>query len=104
MNGKKRTVREKKKASFTSSIILISATKTGTWFAEVISFDAANKQNKKESTKWIKKLNDVRKITMHPERGLLSNDQVAFVNEIFEKVEMFLHDEGGPFQASQATG
>ena len=61
-------------------------------------------KTKKESTKWIKELNEVRKITMHPERGLLSNDQVAFVNEIFEKFELFLHDEGGPSQASQATG
>ena len=62
-------------------------------FQDVISLGAPNKQNKKENTKWIKELNDIRKITAHPERGVLSKDQVAYVNEIFEKVMKFLPDE-----------
>ena len=54
---------------------------------DVISLDERDKDNKKQNTKWIKKLNDVRKITAHPERGILSRDQVAFVDEILEKFE-----------------
>ena len=64
-------------------------------FQDVISLGAPNKQNKKENTKWIKELNDIRKITAHPERGVLSKDQVAYVNVIFEKVTRFLPDEDG---------
>lgn len=56
-------------------------------FKQVISLDARNKDNKKANTKWIKRLNDIRNITAHPERGVLNTDQVAFVNEILEKVE-----------------
>ena len=59
-------------------------------FQDVISLDAPNKQNKKENTKWIKELNDKRKITAHPERGVLSKEQVAYVNEIYDKVMKFL--------------
>ena len=59
---------------------------------DVISLGAADKNNKKANTKWIKDLNAIRQITMHPERGVLSTDQVTSVNEIFEKVEKFLPD------------
>lgn len=59
---------------------------------DVISFDAKDKNNKKANTKWIKDLNEIRKITTHPERGVLTTDQVAFVNEIFEKVEKYMPD------------
>lgn len=62
-------------------------------FQNVISLDVQDKQNKRVNTKWIKELNDIRKITTHPERGVLSKDQVAYVNEIFEKVMKFLPDE-----------
>ena len=54
-----------------------------------ISLDARDKENKKANTKWIKKLNDIRKITAHPERGVLNTEQVAFVNECLEKVEKY---------------
>ena len=70
---------------------------------DVISFDKADKQNKKANTKWIKDLNEIRKITSHPERGLLSTDQVAFVDEVFQKVEEFLPDSGRQSQASQTV-
>ena len=56
-------------------------------FKDVISLDARNKDNKKANTKWIKDLNEIRTITMHPERGVLTTDQVAFVNELFDKVK-----------------
>ena len=56
---------------------------------DVISLDEKNKENKKANTKWVKKLNDIRNITAHPERGVLNTEQVAFVNECFEKVEKF---------------
>ena len=54
-----------------------------------ISLDARDKENKKANTKWIKKLNDIRKITAHPERGVLDTEQVAFVNECLEKVDKY---------------
>ena len=54
---------------------------------DVISLDARDKDNKKANTKWIKNLNEIRKITTHPERGVLTTDQVAFVNELFDKVK-----------------
>lgn len=56
---------------------------------DVISLDARDKENKKANTKWIKDLNDVRKITTHPERGVLKTEQVAFVKECLAKVEKY---------------
>ena len=53
----------------------------------MIPLDARNKDNKDANTKWIKNLNDIRTITMHPERGVLTTDQVASVNELFDKVK-----------------
>ncbi|RWJ82426.1 MAG: DGQHR domain-containing protein [Mesorhizobium sp.] len=70
---------------------------------DVVSLDAKDKENKKANTKWIKDLNEIRKITTHPERGVLSTEQVAFVNEIFEKVAKFLPEAGAQPQASQAV-
>ena len=60
---------------------------------QAISLDASDKENKRANTKWIKDLNEIRKITTHPERGVLTTDQVGFVNEVSEKVEEYLpHD------------
>lgn len=59
-------------------------------FKNSIPLDYPNKDNRKASTKWIKQLNDIRNITAHPERGVLTTAQVAFVNECFEKVERYL--------------
>ena len=56
---------------------------------DVISLDARNKENKKANTKWIKRLNDIRKITTHPERGVLNTEQIAFVNKYYEKVKKY---------------
>ena len=56
---------------------------------DVISLDAKDKDNKRVNTKWIKDLNEIRKITTHPERGILTTDQVAFVNKLFNKVEKY---------------
>ena len=55
--------------------------------------DNNNKDNKRANTKWIHELNEIRKITTHPERGVLSTDQVAFVNEVFEKVEQYFPED-----------
>ena len=59
----------------------------------VISMGARNKDNKRANTKWIKDLNEIRKITTHPERGVLTTDQVAFVNELFDKTEEYFPEE-----------
>ena len=39
-------------------------------------------QNKAEQLKWMKELNDIRNQTMHPERGVLTTDQVEFIREL----------------------
>ena len=59
---------------------------------DVISLGARDKENKKVNTKWIKDLNEIRNITAHPERGILSTDQVAFVNKVCEKIEKYVPD------------
>lgn len=53
---------------------------------DVISLDGADKSNKKKSTEWIRHLNEIRKITTHPERGILTSDQVNLVEVIHTKV------------------
>ena len=68
----------------------------------VISLDKKNKYNKNENTKWIRNLNDIRNITMHPERGVLTTEQVKFVNEICEKVEQYFPAEGTQSQVAVA--
>ncbi|MDE0508340.1 MAG: DGQHR domain-containing protein [Gammaproteobacteria bacterium] len=61
---------------------------------DVISLGTKDKDNKQKTTKWIRDLNEIRKITTHPERGVLTTDQVAFVNEIYDKVERDFPAEG----------
>ena len=58
-------------------------------FKDVISLDSPNKQNKTVNTKWIKNLNDIRNITAHPERGVLSKEQVTEINQLHEKVSEY---------------
>jgi hypothetical protein len=59
-------------------------------FRDILSLGYKDPDNKKESTKWIKVLNDIRQYTAHPEKGLLSKDQVSFVNDVYEKVEQHI--------------
>lgn len=59
-------------------------------FKDVISLGEKDKDNRKKRTKWIRDLNELRKITAHPERGVLSITQVSFVNEIAEKCARYL--------------
>ncbi len=61
---------------------------------DVISLGTKDKDNKQKNTKWIRDLNEIRKITTHPERGVLTTNQVTFVNEINEKVERCFPAEG----------
>ena len=62
-------------------------------FRDAISLGSADKDNKRANTKWIKDLNEVRKITTHPERGVLSTAEVAFVNEVLDKVEKYFPED-----------
>ena len=68
-------------------------------FKDVISLGASNKDNKQANTKWIKDLNEIRKITTHPERGVLTTDHVAFVNEFFDKVAKHFPEDLSQTQA-----
>ena len=53
---------------------------------DVISLGSADRSNKRKSTAWIRHLNDIRQITTHPERGILTTDQVRMVEEVHSKV------------------
>ncbi len=55
----------------------------------VISLDTKDTGNKKACTRWIRKINDIRKVSLHPGHGTLSQDQVVFVRECLQKVEQF---------------
>ena len=70
---------------------------------DVISFDSGDKSNKKANTKWIRDLNEIRKITMHPEKGALSAKQVTFVNEVVDKVEKYFPELGEQPYATQSV-
>ena len=54
---------------------------------DVISLDAKDKQAKKVNVKWISDLSKIRNKVVHPEQGVLSTEQVAFVEDIYKKVE-----------------
>lgn len=60
---------------------------------EVISFDNKDKDNKQQNAKWIGDLNEIRNITAHPGRGPLTPEQVAFVENILDKVERYMPDD-----------
>jgi len=52
------------------------------------AFALGNKDigNRKKCVEWIKKLNDIRTITHHPEKGVLETDQINFVKNVAEGV------------------
>ena len=77
----------------------------GSWnlVKDVISLDSADKANKKANTRWIRDLNEIRKITMHPEKGALTAKQVTFVNEVVDKVEKYFPEVGEQPYATQDT-
>ncbi len=58
-------------------------------FKNVISLDAKDKEAKKQNVKWIHDLNKISQTTKHPEKGALSADQVARVNELYALVEVY---------------
>ncbi|QHQ34428.1 DGQHR domain-containing protein [Algicella marina] len=66
---------------------------------DVISLDENDKQAKTKNTKWIRDLNDIRNKVAHPEQGVLDAEQVAFVKEIYDKVEKYFPAETEQSQA-----
>ena len=64
-------------------------------FKEVISLGEKDRDNSKKCTKWIRDLNELRKITAHPERGVLSTTQVSFVHEIAETFDRYVPSRFG---------
>ena len=56
---------------------------------DVISLGARDIENKRANTKWIRELNDIRKVTTHPERGVLTTTQVKLVKQYSKKVKKF---------------
>ena len=66
---------------------------------DVISLGAKDKENKKQNTKWISDLNDIRNKVAHPEQGVLDADQVARVREIYDRVEEYFPEDISQTQA-----
>ncbi|MFQ5674624.1 MAG: DGQHR domain-containing protein [bacterium] len=64
---------------------------------DVISLDAKDKSAKKKNVRWINELNEISKKTKHPEKGPLSTEQVARVNELYEMVEHYFPSEDDTF-------
>ena len=48
-----------------------------------------NIDDKKSCVKRVNDLNNIRKITHHPEKGILSVDQVDYVNGLADEVEKY---------------
>ncbi|MBP5858832.1 DGQHR domain-containing protein [Marivibrio halodurans] len=65
---------------------------------DVISLDEKDKMAKTKNTKWIRDLNDIRNKVAHPEQGVLDADQVAFVKDIYDKVEKHFPAESSQTQ------
>ena len=66
---------------------------------DVILLDEKDKKAKTKNTKWIRELNDIRNKVAHPEQGVLDADQVAFVKDIYDKVEQYFPAETAQTQA-----
>ena len=60
---------------------------------DVVSLDANDKMAKTKNVKWINELNTISQKTKHPEKGPLSVEQVARVNELYDLVLEFFPDE-----------
>jgi DNA sulfur modification protein DndB len=54
------------------------------------------KPSKADQTSWIGKLNKIRQTTHHPEKGLISKEEVKIVRQIYE----FVHKKIGPAEPS----
>ena len=67
---------------------------------DVISLNAKDKMAKTQNVKWINELNQISQKTKHPEKGPLSSEQVARVNELYDLVqEHFPPEEGASLAA-----
>jgi DNA sulfur modification protein DndB len=66
---------------------------------DVISLDEKDKEAKTKNTKWIRELNDIRNKVAHPEQGVLDAEQVAFVKEVYDKLEKYFPAESAQSQA-----
>ena len=56
---------------------------------DVISLSAKDKNAKNPNTKWIRRLNTIRNKVAHPEQGPLNSDQVEFVRQLADEVELY---------------
>lgn len=61
---------------------------------DVISLDAKDKMAKTKNVGWINELNLISQKTKHPEKGPLSVEQVARVNELYDLVQKYFPQEG----------
>jgi DGQHR domain-containing protein len=59
---------------------------TNNWLLFDKRYDFGEKGKKADKVSWIGHINKIRQTTHHPEKGLISKDEVAYVKSIFEKV------------------
>ena len=50
-------------------------------------YDFEGRGKKADRVKWIGRLNKIRQTTHHPEKGLISKDEVAFIKDIYNRVK-----------------
>jgi DGQHR domain-containing protein len=50
-------------------------------FEKAYDFEGGSKKNKTEKVHWISQVNKIRQTTSHPEKGLISKDEVKFVKD-----------------------
>jgi DGQHR domain-containing protein len=62
---------------------------TSNWplFDKSYDFEGGSSKNKSEKVHWISQLNKIRQTTYHPEKGLISKDEVKFVKDTFALVQ-----------------
>jgi hypothetical protein len=62
---------------------------TSNWplFEKSYAFEGGSSKNKTEKVRWISQLNKIRQTTHHPEKGLISKDDVKFVKDTLALVQ-----------------
>jgi DNA sulfur modification protein DndB len=62
-------------------------------FKDTMALGHKDIDNKKSCLKWIKELNDIRKMTAHPEKGMLTPEEIKFIEDLSDKVDAFISNK-----------
>ena len=82
--------RKKRKGTEASYLSLIHyqdiALQNWELFRDAFTMDEKDIGNRQKCVAWVKRLNDIRNVTHHPEKGLLDAQEMDFVNRTAEQV------------------